>query len=192
MWRSQRIDRPMVAVAVRDQSADTGNRVIDVFRKVVAHRGADFRGGLIEQIISSCKAADIGNCLDVPYEDVWHDRFLSANTQILNIRRIFATHGRLCFLDRNHSNSQKRLRRYHIASPRHEERNRDNITMTAIASARRSSFGMSCLHCGNELIAPEWTEHRNERHIRHHWQCRKCHRRFETIVGRQDDGRFDK
>ena len=38
--------------------------------------------------------------------------------------------------------------------------------MTTIASTRRSSFGMSCAHCDNELIAPEWTEHRNERHIR--------------------------
>jgi hypothetical protein len=37
--------------------------------------------------------------------------------------------------------------------------------MTTIASARRSSFGMRCVHCDNELIAPEWTEHRNERHI---------------------------
>ena len=63
--------------------------------------------------------------------------------------------------------------------------------MTAIASARRSSYGMSCVRCDNELIAPEWTEHRNERHIRHFWQCGKCHCRFETVVGHQDDdGRF--
>ncbi len=65
--------------------------------------------------------------------------------------------------------------------------------MTAIASARRSSYGMSCVRCDNELIAPEWTEHRNERHIRHFWQCGKCHCRFETVVGHQDDdGRLDK
>ena len=55
--------------------------------------------------------------------------------------------------------------------------------MTAIASARRSSFGMRCVHCDNELIAPEWTEHRNERHIiRHLWHCWRCHCCFETVV----------
>ena len=54
--------------------------------------------------------------------------------------------------------------------------------MTTIASTRRSSFGMSCAHCDNELIAPEWTEHRNERHIRHVWHCWQCDCRFETIV----------
>jgi hypothetical protein len=106
-------------------------------------------------------------------------------------QRQFATCGRLCFLNRNHSNSQKRLR-YHIASSRYGKRNRENITMTAIASAPRSSFGMRCVRCDNELIAPEWTEHRNKRHIRHLWQCGKCHCRFATVVGHQDDGRFDK
>jgi hypothetical protein len=54
--------------------------------------------------------------------------------------------------------------------------------MTTIASARRSSFGMNCVHCDYELIAPEWTEHRNERHIRHLWHCWKCDCRFETAV----------
>jgi hypothetical protein len=54
--------------------------------------------------------------------------------------------------------------------------------MTTIASARRSSFGMRCAHCDNELIAPEWTEHRDERHIRHLWQCWSCGCSFETVV----------
>jgi transcriptional regulator NrdR family protein len=64
--------------------------------------------------------------------------------------------------------------------------------MSAMAPARRSSFGMSCFHCDSELIAPEWTEHRNERHIRHLWHCSKCHCRFETVVGNQDGGKFDR
>ena len=54
--------------------------------------------------------------------------------------------------------------------------------MTMMASTRRSSFGMTCAHCDNELIAPEWTEHRDERHIRHLWHCWRCDCVFETVV----------
>ncbi len=54
--------------------------------------------------------------------------------------------------------------------------------MTTIAAARRSSFGMRCAHCDNELIAPEWTEHRDERHVRHLWHCWRCDCCFETVV----------
>jgi hypothetical protein len=51
-----------------------------------------------------------------------------------------------------------------------------------IAFNRRSSFGMMCVRCSNELIAPEWSEYWNERRIRHHWRCSKCDCRFETIA----------
>ena len=51
MWCAECIDDPVLVLLVDDQSADTGNRVIDVLGKLVAHRGADFRGSLIEQII---------------------------------------------------------------------------------------------------------------------------------------------
>ena len=34
--------------------------------------------------------------------------------------------------------------------------------MTTIWSGRHSSFGMSCVQCNNELIAPETSEYRNE------------------------------
>jgi uncharacterized protein with PIN domain len=54
------------------------------------------------------------------------------------------------------------------------------VTMSTIASARRSSFGMRCAHCNTALIAPEWTEERNERQI-HVWRCWKCDFYFETI-----------
>jgi len=40
--------------------------------------------------------------------------------------------------------------------------------MTTMA-ARRSSFGMRCAHCNDDLIAPEWTEQRNSRQIHHVW-----------------------
>jgi hypothetical protein len=54
--------------------------------------------------------------------------------------------------------------------------------MSTLASKRRSRFGIDCAHCGNELIAPEWSEYRNERQIHHVWRCWKCDTCFETIV----------
>jgi hypothetical protein len=54
--------------------------------------------------------------------------------------------------------------------------------MKKVVSERRSSFGMKCVHCGDELIAPAWTEYRNERQIHHVWQCWSCACCFETIV----------
>jgi hypothetical protein len=51
-----------------------------------------------------------------------------------------------------------------------------------IVPNRRSSFGMSCAHCDNELIAPEWSEFRNERQVHHVWRCCECDCCFETIV----------
>ena len=42
--------------------------------------------------------------------------------------------------------------------------------MRMIASKRRSSFGTNCFQCDNELIAPERSEYRDERQIRHLWQ----------------------
>ena len=35
-------------------------------------------------------------------------------------------------------------------------------------------------HCNTALIAPEWTEERNERQI-HVWRCWRCDFYFETI-----------
>ena len=43
-----------------------------------------------------------------------------------------------------------------------------------------SSFGMKCAQCSTQLIAPEWSEYRNESDIRHVWRCPKCDCRFET------------
>jgi hypothetical protein len=50
--------------------------------------------------------------------------------------------------------------------------------MPTIASKTRSSFGTECVQCGNELIAPERSEYRNERHVLHLWSCPKCDRSF--------------
>jgi hypothetical protein len=54
--------------------------------------------------------------------------------------------------------------------------------MTTILTNRRSKFGMTCVQCSNELIAPEWSEYRNERQVRHLWRCWECDFRFESVV----------
>ena len=46
---------------------------------------------------------------------------------------------------------------------------------------RRSSFGINCVQCDNDLIAPERSEYRDGRHIRHFWRCAKCHCCFEVV-----------
>jgi hypothetical protein len=38
------------------------------------------------------------------------------------------------------------------------------------------------VQCSNELIAPEKSEHWNERLVRHLWRCPKCDCCFETAV----------
>ena len=54
--------------------------------------------------------------------------------------------------------------------------------MSTTPPKRLLRFGMNCAHCDNELIAPEWSEYRNERHVHHVWRCWKCDFCFETIV----------
>jgi hypothetical protein len=53
--------------------------------------------------------------------------------------------------------------------------------MRTVASKRRSSFGTDCIRCGDELIAPDRSEYRDERHILHVWRCPKCDCSFEVI-----------
>jgi transcriptional regulator NrdR family protein len=45
----------------------------------------------------------------------------------------------------------------------------------------RIKFGVKCVHCGNELIAPEKSELRDGKYIRHAWLCPKCSDSFETL-----------
>jgi hypothetical protein len=54
--------------------------------------------------------------------------------------------------------------------------------MTTILSSRRSKFGMTCVQCSNELIAPESSEFRNGRQVRHLWHCWECDFCFESLV----------
>jgi hypothetical protein len=59
--------------------------------------------------------------------------------------------------------------------------------MTTIRSGRRSSFGTSCIQCGNELIAPDASEYRGQ-----YWSdahvCHQVHLRLRIpghVSGRQ-------
>ena len=39
-----------------------------------------------------------------------------------------------------------------------------------------------CAQCGESLFMPEWSEHVDERRVRHLWQCDACGYAFETTV----------
>ncbi len=54
--------------------------------------------------------------------------------------------------------------------------------MTMVLFNRRSKFGMTCVQCSNELIAPEWSEYGNKRQIHHVWHCPKCSACFGSRV----------
>jgi hypothetical protein len=54
--------------------------------------------------------------------------------------------------------------------------------MTTSVSNRHSRFGMRCVQCSDELLAPEWSEVRNERQVHHVWRCWKCDCCFEIIA----------
>ncbi len=53
--------------------------------------------------------------------------------------------------------------------------------MRTMVLERRPSFGINCIRCSNELIAPEKSEYHHGSHIRHLWLCLKCMTGFESI-----------
>jgi uncharacterized protein with PIN domain len=53
--------------------------------------------------------------------------------------------------------------------------------MATMVANHRSTFGIKCVRCGEELIAPDRSEYRNGMHIRHLWHCPKCAASFESI-----------
>ena len=52
--------------------------------------------------------------------------------------------------------------------------------MTTVASFRNSEFETTYEKCGEELIAPEWSEFVSETLVLNLWFCTKCGCRFET------------
>jgi hypothetical protein len=53
--------------------------------------------------------------------------------------------------------------------------------MATMVPNRRSTFGISCVRCKDELIAPEKSEYRHGTHIRHLWYCSNCETSFESL-----------
>ena len=53
--------------------------------------------------------------------------------------------------------------------------------MATMLANRRSTFGIACVQCHEELIAPDKSEYRASTHIRHLWDCSNCSARFESI-----------
>ena len=53
--------------------------------------------------------------------------------------------------------------------------------MATMVPNRRSTFGIICVQCHEELIAPDKSEYRAGTHIRHLWHCSNCSARFELI-----------
>ena len=48
---------------------------------------------------------------------------------------------------------------------------------------RLRTFGNNiCPQCSVRLFAPDWSEHVNERCVRHTWTCDACGYEFETSV----------
>jgi hypothetical protein len=45
---------------------------------------------------------------------------------------------------------------------------------------KRRMFGIHCVRCDHEIIAPHKTEFLDDRVIRHLWQCPRCKARFES------------
>jgi hypothetical protein len=39
-----------------------------------------------------------------------------------------------------------------------------------------------CAQCGATLLTPDWTEHLNNRCVRHLWSCEACGYEFETSI----------
>jgi hypothetical protein len=57
------------------------------------------------------------------------------------------------------------------------------ISQNQSSQSALSVFGnMPCAQCGASVIAPEWSECLNKRHIRHVWCCARCDYQFETSV----------
>jgi hypothetical protein len=54
--------------------------------------------------------------------------------------------------------------------------------MMSMVTHRSSSFGLECIQCCDDVIAPEGSECRNERQVHHFWHCPKCDCRFESLV----------
>ena len=61
--------------------------------------------------------------------------------------------------------------------------NERETTGTRTTSTRLADdYKNKCPQCGEWLLAPEWSEFRSERCVRHTWSCDACRYAFETDV----------
>ena len=59
----------------------------------------------------------------------------------------------------------------------------DTVLRTDTARGRLLTYEKnSCPQCRAWLLAPDWSEHLNERCVRHTWSCETCGYGFETAV----------
>ena len=62
-----------------------------------------------------------------------------------------------------------------------EENMAPNIDLAA--RTRLATYDKNiCPQCSASLLAPDWSEHLNERSVRHSWSCDACGYGFETTV----------
>jgi hypothetical protein len=52
----------------------------------------------------------------------------------------------------------------------------------------RSRPMTECTQCGEFLFVPEWSEHVDERCVRHLWECEACGYAFETTISYASGG----
>jgi hypothetical protein len=52
------------------------------------------------------------------------------------------------------------------------------VTHTRLATYSKNA----CPQCSSWLLAPDWSEHLNDRCVRHTWSCEACGYEFETAV----------
>jgi hypothetical protein len=60
------VHRPMIRLPVRDESTDADDRMVNVLRKFVADRLANFHFGLADKIIGGGEPAEVRHGLQIP------------------------------------------------------------------------------------------------------------------------------
>jgi|SRR5262249_41656090 len=68
--RADGVHRPVIRLAVRDESTKADDRVIDVLWEFVADRLVHLYVGLADEIIGGREAAEVGHSLQVPDDDL--------------------------------------------------------------------------------------------------------------------------
>jgi hypothetical protein len=54
--------------------------------------------------------------------------------------------------------------------------------MSAQKLTARTLYGLDCVQCGDDMIAPETSEYIGERRVRHFWHCTACGCRAEETA----------